>query len=63
MELNLAEIRDICDLYQTPDIFNMDETALNYKASLNSSLSSKAIPGGKLKKLLISVITQMAFKR
>jgi hypothetical protein len=50
MELDLAEIRDICDLYQTPDIFNMDETALNYKASLDSSLSSEVVPGGKLKK-------------
>jgi hypothetical protein len=50
MELNLVKIRDIYDLYQTPDIFNMDETTLNYKASFNSSFSSKAIPGGKLKK-------------
>jgi hypothetical protein len=30
MELDLAEIRDICDPYEMPDIFNMDETALNY---------------------------------
>jgi hypothetical protein len=50
MELDLAEIRDICDLYQTPDIFNMDETALNYKASPDSSLSSEVVPGGTLKK-------------
>jgi DDE superfamily endonuclease len=55
MELDLVKIRDIYDLYQTPDIFNMDETALNYKASLNSSFSSKAIPGGKLKKKRIII--------
>jgi hypothetical protein len=48
-------IRDICDLYQTPDIFNMDETALNYKASPDSSLSSEVIPGDKLKKERITI--------
>jgi hypothetical protein len=66
MELDLAEIRDICDLYQTPDIFNMDETALNYKASLDSSLSSEVVPGGKLKKerkTICFCVTPMALKR
>ena len=48
MELDLAEIRDICDLYQMPDIFNMDETALNYRASPDSSLSSEVVPGGQI---------------
>ena len=55
MELDLAEIRDICDLYQTPDIFNMDETALNYRASPDSSLSSEAVPGGKPMKERITI--------
>jgi hypothetical protein len=38
LEHDLAEIRDICKLYPLQDIFNMDETALNYKASPESSL-------------------------
>jgi Tc5 transposase DNA-binding domain len=39
MEKELQEIRKICDLYPLEDIFNMDETALNYRASPDSSLS------------------------
>jgi hypothetical protein len=50
MEKDLEEIRKICDLYPLQDIFNMDETALNYKASPDSSLSSQFIPGGKVNK-------------
>jgi len=43
MKKELQEIRKICDLYPLQDIFNMDETALNYKASPDSSLSSESI--------------------
>ena len=50
LELDLAEIRTICDQYPLCDIFNMDETALNYKASPETSLSSELIPGGKINK-------------
>jgi DDE superfamily endonuclease len=50
MEEDLKKIREICDLYPLPDIFNMDETSLNYKASPESSLSSQPIPGGKMNK-------------
>jgi hypothetical protein len=32
----------------------MDETALNYKASLETSLSLKLIPGGKINKKRIT---------
>ena len=55
MEEDLKEIREICDLYTLKDIFNMDETALNYKASPDSSLSSQSISGGKIKKDRITV--------
>ena len=50
MEEGLKEIREICTLYPLRDIFNMDETALNYKASPETSLSSELIPGGKINK-------------
>jgi len=50
MELDLAQIYIICDEYTLKDIFNMDETALNYKASPETSLSSETIPGGKINK-------------
>ena len=50
MEEDLKEIREVCDLYPLQDIFNMDETALNYKASPDTSLSSELIPGGKINK-------------
>src|SRR2546423_3797394 len=50
MELDLAEIRDISALYPLSDIFNMDETALNYKASPDSSLSSESVPGSNVNK-------------
>jgi len=50
LEEDLKEIREVCDLYPLEDIFNMDETALNYKASPDSSLSSQSIPGGKINK-------------
>src|SRR6266480_3553780 len=55
MELDLAEIRDICDLYQMADIFNMDEIALNYRASPDNSLSFEVVPGSKLKKERITI--------
>jgi hypothetical protein len=42
MQEDLKEIRKICDLYPLQDIFTMDETALNYKASPDSSLSYQA---------------------
>jgi hypothetical protein len=50
LELDLVEIRTICDQYSLPDIFNMDETALNYKASLDTSLSSELILDGRINK-------------
>jgi hypothetical protein len=39
MKEDLKKIREICDLYPLLDIFNMDETALNYKVNPESSLS------------------------
>lgn len=54
MEKELQEIRKICDLYPLQDIFNMDETALNYRASPDSSLSSESVPGGKLNKARVT---------
>jgi hypothetical protein len=50
MELNLVEIRDIYSLYPLADIFNMDETALNYKASPDSILSLESVPDSKINK-------------
>jgi Tc5 transposase DNA-binding domain len=54
MEEGLKKIREICTLYPLRDIFNMDETTLNYKASPETSLSSKLIPGGKINKKKIT---------
>jgi hypothetical protein len=54
LEEELKELRKICDLYPLQDIFNMDETALNYKASPESSLSSQVISGGKINKQRIT---------
>lgn len=50
MDEDLKEIHKICDLYPLPDIFNLDETALNYKASPDTSLASEKISGGKINK-------------
>lgn len=50
IKLNLVEIRDIYTLYSLPDIFNIDKTALNYKASPDSSLSLESILGSKINK-------------
>jgi len=55
MKKDLQEIRKICDSYPLLDIFNMDEAALNYKASPSSSLFSQPVAGGKMKKEQITV--------
>jgi hypothetical protein len=55
IKLNLAEIRNIYDLYQTLDIFNINETAFTYKASPDSFLFFKIILDSKLKKERITI--------
>jgi Tc5 transposase DNA-binding domain/Fission yeast centromere protein N-terminal domain len=50
LELNLVEIRVICDEYPLCDIYNMDETDLFWRAIPGSTLSSERQPDGKKEK-------------
>jgi len=55
LELDLTDIRAICDLYEPFAIFNMDETALYWKQSPDSTLASEDIAGSKLDKHRITI--------
>jgi Tc5 transposase DNA-binding domain len=55
LELDLAEIRSILEDYPLADIYNMDETALYWKSSLDNSLTSEELKGGEADKSRIAV--------
>ena len=55
MKFNLIKIYNICNLYKILNIFNINKIIFNYRVSFNSSLSSKVIPGNKLKKERITI--------
>jgi DDE superfamily endonuclease len=54
LKLNLAEIHSILKAYLFTDIYNMDKTALYWKSSLNNSLASEELKGGKTDKSCIT---------
>ena len=52
----MKSIRTLCGEYREEDIYNIDETGLFWRQSINRGLASTSQPGVKRKKTRISII-------
>ena len=55
VESQLMEIREMLAPYDNDDIYNMDESALYWKASPDATLATESTPGGKSSKARITI--------